>query len=113
MTLIDPGSVQRRTLSNGMRVLVRRDTTAPVVAVVTYVSAGYFDETDDVVGIAHVLEHMFFKGTPTRAVGEIARQTKAAGGYLNAATIYDHTSYYTVLPSSAFAEGLAIQADAY
>ena len=64
--------------------LIRRDRSAPVVAIVTYVSAGYFDETDDVVGIAHVLEHMYFKGTPTRGVGEIAKQTKAVGGYLNA-----------------------------
>jgi zinc protease len=84
-----------------------------VVAIVTYVSAGYFDETDDIVGIAHVLEHMYFKGTPSRGVGEIAKQTKAVGGYLNAATIYDHTSYYTVLPSSGFAHGLEVQADAY
>ena len=73
--------------------LARRDASAPVVAIVTYVSAGYFDETDDVIGIAHVLEHMYFKGTPSRGVGEIAKQTKALGGYLNAATIYDHTSY--------------------
>ena len=92
---------------------MRRDRSAPVVAIVTYVSAGYFDETDDVVGIAHVLEHMYFKGTPTRGVGEIAKQTKAVGGYLNAATIYDHTSYYTVLPSSGFLAGLDVQADAY
>jgi len=113
MTLIDPATVQRRQLSNGLRVLVRRDTTAPVTAVVTYVEAGYFDETDDVVGIAHVLEHMFFKGTPTRGVGEIARQTKAVGGYLNAATIYDHTLYYVVSPSSGFVQALDIQADAY
>src|SRR5438876_5243155 len=111
--VIDPASVQRRVLSNGMRVLARRDTSAPVVAIVTFVSAGYFDETDDIVGIAHVLEHMYFKGTPMRGVGEIAKQTKAVGGYLNAATIYDHTSYYTVLPSSGFAQGLDVQADAY
>src|SRR5919107_3521315 len=110
---LDPATVRRTTLTNGLRVLVRRDASAPVVAIVTYVSAGYFDETDDVIGIAHVLEHMYFKGTPTRGVGEIARQTKAVGGYLNAHTIYDHTSYYTVLPSSAFAAGLDIQADAY
>ena len=84
-----------------------------MVAIVTYVNAGYFDETDDVVGIAHVLEHMYFKGTPTRGVGEIARQTKGVGGYLNAATIYDHTSYYTVLPASGFIEGLDVQFDAY
>jgi len=110
---LDPATVRRTTLPNGLRVLVRRDTSAPVVAIVTYVSAGYFDETDDVIGIAHVLEHMYFKGTPTRGVGEIARQTKAVGGYLNAATIYDHTSYYTVLPSSSFAAGLDVQFDAY
>ena len=111
--LIDPDSVRCTVLPNGLTVLVRRDRSAPVVAIVTYVSAGYFDETDDVVGIAHVLEHMFFKGTPTRGVGEIARQTKAVGGYLNAATIYDHTSYYTVLPASSFAAGLDVQFDAY
>jgi zinc protease len=110
---LDPATVRRTTLSNGLRVLVRRDASAPVVAIVTYVSAGYFDETDDVIGIAHVLEHMYFKGTPSRGVGEIARQTKAVGGYLNAATIYDHTSYYTVLPSSSFAAGLDVQFDAY
>src|SRR5437764_4117215 len=110
---LDPTTVRRTTLPNGLRVLVRRDRSAPVVAIVTYVSAGYFDETDDIIGIAHVLEHMYFKGTPARGVGEIAKETKALGGYLNAATIYDHTSYYTVLPSSAFAKGLAIQADAY
>jgi len=110
---LDPATVRRTTLSNGLRVLVRRDSSAPVVAIVTYVSAGYFDETDDVIGIAHVLEHMYFKGTPSRGVGEIARQTKAVGGYLNAATIYDHTSYYTVLPSSSFAAGLDVQFDAY
>lgn len=84
-----------------------------MVAIVTYVKAGYFDETDDVNGIAHVLEHMFFKGTERRGVGEIAKETKAGGGYLNAHTIYDHTSYYTVLPSQSFASGLDIQADAY
>ncbi len=110
---IDPKALHRATLANGLTVLVYRTTAAPVVAINTYVNAGYFDETDDVVGIAHVLEHMFFKGTERRGVGEIAKATKAVGGYLNAHTIYDHTSYYAVVPSSGFAEGLDIQADAY
>ncbi|MCC6928016.1 MAG: insulinase family protein [Gemmatimonadaceae bacterium] len=110
---LDPRSVHRHVLANGLTLLIHEDHSAPVAAVVTYVKAGYFDETDDVVGIAHVLEHMFFKGTPTRGVGEIARQTKASGGYLNAATIYDHTSYYAVLPVEGLDAGLAIQADAY
>ena len=105
--------VHRAVLGNGLTVLICRDPSAPVVAIVTYLRAGYFDETDDVVGIAHVLEHMFFKGTERRGVGEIARETKTSGGYLNAHTIYDHTSYYTVLPAASFERGLDIQADAY
>src|SRR5579862_2662813 len=105
--------VVRTVFPNGLTVLVRRDRSAPVVAVVTYVKAGYFDETDAQVGIAHVLEHMYFKGTPTRGVGAIAKETMASGGYLNAHTIYDHTSYYTVLPASRLADGLAVQSDAY
>lgn len=109
----DAFAVTRSTLPNGLTVLVREDHAAPVVAIVTWVNAGYFDESDDDVGISHVLEHMYFKGTPTRGVGEIARETKASGGYLNAHTIYDHTSYDTVLPSSGFVRGLEIQADAY
>jgi zinc protease len=99
-------------LDNGLTLLVREDHSSPVVAVVTHVGVGYFDEPDPLVGISHVLEHMYFKGTERRGVGDIARQTKAAGGYLNAGTIYDHTSYYTVLPSSAVDMGLEIQADA-
>lgn len=111
--LLPAASVRRERLPNGLTVLIRRETTAPVVAIVTWVKAGYFDEPDATVGIAHALEHMYFKGTPSRGVGEIARATKLAGGYLNAGTIYDHTHYYAVLPASGFAAGLEVQADAY
>jgi zinc protease len=111
-SILDRFDVTRYQLPNGLRLLVREDHSAPVVAIFTHVLAGYFDEPDEWVGISHVLEHMFFKGTPTRGPGEIARQTKSAGGYLNASTIYDHTSYYTVLPSDALREGLDIQSDA-
>jgi len=110
---MDPKSIHRTVLANGLRVLIQEDRTAPVVAIVTYVKAGYFDETDPENGLAHALEHMFFKGTAKRGVGDIAKETKASGGYLNAHTIYDNTTYYTVLPSSSFAKGLEIQADAY
>ncbi|MBA2687682.1 MAG: insulinase family protein [Gemmatimonadaceae bacterium] len=105
--------VVRIVLRNGLKALLLPDSTAPVAAVVTRVNAGYFDETDDIVGIAHVLEHMFFKGTQRRGVGDIAKETKASGGYLNAHTIYDNTTYYTVLPASGLRAGLEIQADAY
>jgi zinc protease len=55
---------------------------------------------------------MFFKGTPRRGVGAIARETKSAGGYLNASTTYDHTTYFAVLPASGLETALDIQADA-
>jgi zinc protease len=110
---MDLTSIHRTVLPNGLTVLVQEDRSAPVVAIVTYVKAGYFDETDEENGLAHALEHMFFKGTEKRGVSEIAKQTKASGGYLNAHTMYDNTTYYAVLPSSGFAKGLEIQADAY
>ncbi|HXE56462.1 MAG TPA: pitrilysin family protein, partial [Gemmatimonadales bacterium] len=104
--------VRREVLANGLTLLVQRDPSAPAAAVVTHVKAGFFDEPDRWVGISHVLEHMFFKGTARRGVGQIARETKAAGGYLNASTTYDHTSYFVVLPASGLAAALDIQADA-
>jgi zinc protease len=104
--------VHREVLPNGLTLLVQPDHSAPVVSVVTHVKAGFFDEPDHWSGISHVLEHMFFKGTRLRGVGAIARETKAAGGYLNAGTGYDHTSYFTVLPASNLDAALDIQSDA-
>ncbi|HET6837775.1 MAG TPA: pitrilysin family protein [Gemmatimonadales bacterium] len=104
--------VRRSVLPNGLTLLVQPDHSAPVVSVVTHVKAGFFDEPDHWSGISHVLEHMFFKGTSRRGVGGIARETKAAGGYLNAGTGYDHTSYFTVLPASGLETALDIQSDA-
>src|SRR3954462_410481 len=92
--------VIRKVLPNGLTVLVQRDPSAPVISVVTHVKAGYFDEPDEWVGISHVLEHMFFKGTARRGPGDLARETQLLGGYLNASTIYDKTVYYTVVPSA-------------
>ncbi|MGH7628653.1 MAG: M16 family metallopeptidase [Gemmatimonadales bacterium] len=104
--------VLREVLPNGLTLLAQREPSAPAVAVVTHVKAGFFDEPDHWVGISHVLEHMLFKGTPTRGVGRIARETRAAGGYLNASTSYDHTTYFAVLPARSLATGLEVQADA-
>jgi len=104
--------VREHRLDNGLTVLLCVDHRSPVVSIVTHVRAGYFDESDDVAGISHVLEHMFFKGTNRRGPGDIARETKSLGGYLNAGTIYDHTSYYTVVPSSELEQALELQSDA-
>ncbi len=106
--------VVKHVLPNGLTLLAQRDPSARVVAVVTHVKAGYFDEPDEWVGISHVLEHMFFKGTARRGPGAIARETQLLGGYLNASTIYDKTVYYTVLPAAhgGLERALDIQADA-
>lgn len=104
--------VRREVLSTGLTLLVQPDAAAPAVSLVTYVRAGFFDEPDRWTGISHVLEHMFFKGTARRGVGEIARETKAAGGYLNASTSYDRTSYFAVLPADSYRAAIDLQSDA-
>jgi len=100
-------------LPNGVTVLIGEDHSSPVVAINLWVRAGYFDEEDREVGISHVIEHMFFKGTPDRPrPDQIATEIKSLGGELNAGTYYDSTNYYVVLPSENLRKGLEIEADA-
>lgn len=105
--------VVRHELANGLVLLVRPVEGTSATALVTRVNSGYFNEPDDLTGISHVVEHMFFNGTPDRPDPEdISRETKALGGVLNAATAYDHTTYYAVLPTENWRAGMEIQADA-
>ncbi len=105
--------VTREILPNGLTVLVAEDPDSPLVAINLWVRAGYFDETDDQVGISHVIEHMFFKGTPARPrADQIAAEIKSLGGELNAGTYYESTNYYVVLPKENFDAAFDIQADA-
>jgi zinc protease len=105
--------VVKEVLPNAMTVLVGEDHSSPVVAINLWVRAGYFDEEDREVGISHVIEHMFFKGTPDRPrPDQIATEIKALGGELNAGTYYDSTNYYVVLPAENLRKGLEVEADA-
>lgn len=104
--------VTRTVLQNGMTVLVKERHSAPIVAINTWVNTGYFNEPDSLTGISHLLEHMFFKGTKKREVGQLREETKKLGGYLNGGTIYEYTHYYTVLPSRFVQQGLELQSDA-
>ena len=101
-------------LPNGLTLLVQRDSSVPVVAVVTHVRAGYFDEPDRWTGISHVLEHMYFKGAGRLGPGALARETQRLGGYLNASTTYDRTVYYAVVPAAGdgMARAVHLQAEA-
>jgi len=106
------GNVSKHRLDNGLTILLKEKKSCPIVAIYTYVKVGYFNEPDRLTGISHLIEHLFFKGTERRTVGQIAQETRQLGGYLNAATIYDHTLYYTVLPKEHFSQGLDLQSDA-
>src|SRR5215831_661052 len=108
----DRGQTTKVVLKNGLTVIVREQQATPLTSVTTYVKAGYFDEDNRISGIAHVIEHMFFKGTAKRGVGQIARQTQALGGYLNAYTYYDRTVYRTAVPGENTLKALEIQSDA-
>ena len=108
----DQGQTTKVVLKNGLTVIVREQQATALSSITTYVKAGYFDEDDRISGIAHVMEHMFFKGTAKRGVGQIARETQSLGGYLNAYTYYDRTVYQTVVPGENTDKALEIQADA-
>jgi zinc protease len=99
-------------LSSGVTVLLREARLAPVAEVQVWAGVGSADEGPDEAGLAHFHEHMLFKGTATRGVGEVAGAIEGAGGRINAFTSFDATCYHTTLPSDAWALGLDVLADA-
>lgn len=105
--------VTREVLDNGLTVIVKEAHAAPVVAILAGAKVGSaIFEPDSLIGISHFVEHMLFKGTECRCVGEIAREVSGLGGYLNGFTYPAGTNYIIVLPSRHFDLGLRIQADA-
>jgi len=74
------------TLDNGMRVIVQEDHRAPVMVSQVWYRAGSIDEFNGTTGVAHVLEHMMFKGTRDVPAGEFSKRIAAAGGRENAFT---------------------------
>ncbi|MGC9044272.1 MAG: M16 family metallopeptidase [Myxococcota bacterium] len=103
--------IKRFYLENGMQLIVEVDHSAPVVAIQAWVGVGSADETDDIAGVAHLHEHMLFKGTTNRGVGEIARIIEENGGDINAWTSFDETVYHIVMPSTKLDMGLRIISD--
>ncbi len=89
----------RHRLSNGLTVVFERLEGAPVAAFQVWVKAGSADEGPQQVGLAHLHEHMLFKGTERRGLGEIARTVEAHGGDINAWTSFDQTVYHVVMAS--------------
>lgn len=103
--------VQERKLANGLRVIVKEDHRAPTAVHMVWYVAGSMDEVSGTSGVAHVLEHMMFKGTKTVKSGEFSRRIAAAGGRENAFTNRDYTAYFQQVPKSALAQMLQLEAD--
>jgi zinc protease len=104
---------QRFTLGNGMTVIVKPDRRAPTAVHMLWVRVGSMDEVDGASGVAHVLEHMMFKGTPTMAPGEYSRRVAALGGTHNAFTSRDATAYHQQVPSDQVLAVMALEADRF
>ena len=100
-----------RTLGNGMRVIVKTDRRAPVVVSMVWYRVGSVDEVNGETGVAHVLEHMMFKGTKEVPAGEFSRIIAAAGGRDNAFTGRDYTAYFQTLHKSHLGLALRLEAD--
>src|SRR4030095_8975609 len=96
---------------NGMRLLVKTDRRAPVAVVMVWYRAGSMDEVNGSTGVAHVLEHMMFKGTKEMAPGEFSRTIARAGGRENAFTTKDSTVYHEQLHKSQLLLALRLEAD--
>jgi len=104
-------AVTEATLDNGLRVLVQDDPRNPIVAVQVFYRVGSRNERPGATGLAHFLEHMMFKGTPTYGRGQIARLIEENGGRDNAYTTKDVTSYYTNIAADKLDLVLRIEAD--
>jgi zinc protease len=98
-------------LDNGMRVIVKEDHRAPTVAHMVWYKAGSMDEHSGVTGVAHVLEHMMFKGTKNLKPGEFSQRVAALGGRENAFTSKDYTAYYQQVEKSRLEQVMALEAD--
>ena len=89
----------QHTLPNGLEIVVERNAAAYSTALGFFVKAGSRDEDDSLAGVSHFLEHMAFKGTPTRSAEDVNREFDEMGAHYNAFTNEENTAYYaTVLP---------------
>jgi zinc protease len=99
------------TLANGLRIIVKPDHRAPVVVSLLWYNVGSVDEVNGTTGVAHVLEHMMFKGTREVAAGEFSKRIAAAGGRDNAFTSRDYTGYFQTLHKSQLDLAFRLEAD--
>lgn len=101
----------RLTLANGLRILLKEIHTAPLISHWIWYRVGSRNETPGITGVSHWVEHMLFKGTPQFPAGMLDRLVARDGGYWNASTYMDWTTYYETMPSGAIDLALRLEAD--
>jgi predicted Zn-dependent peptidase len=99
------------TLDNGLKVILSRDTTAPVVTVAVYYNIGFRIEPKDRTGFAHLFEHMMFQGSENLGKMEFIELVNSNGGVLNGSTRFDYTNYFEIVPSHKLETMLWAEAD--
>ena len=105
--------VSQFKLDNGLTVIVKPDRRAPTAVHMLWVRVGSMDEVDGASGVAHVLEHMMFKGTDKLQPGEFSRRVAALGGRENAFTSMDYTGYYQQVPANRLGDVMALEANRF
>lgn len=100
-----------KQLTNGLRVIVKEDHRSPTAAHMVWYRVGSMDESNGTTGVAHLLEHMMFKGTPSVGPGEFSRRVAAAGGRDNAFTSRDYTAYFQQIPKQQLPAMMQLEAD--
>jgi zinc protease len=100
-------------LDNGLTVIVQPDRRAPTAVHMLWVRVGAMDEVDGGSGVAHVLEHMLFKGTRDLKPGEFSRRVAALGGRENAFTMRDATGYFQQIPANKLEDVMKLEADRF
>lgn len=98
-------------LDNGQTVIIKEVHDNPIVIIDTWIKTGSINESDENNGVAHFLEHLFFKGTPKHPAKEFDTILESKGAVTNAATSKDFTHYYILIPSNYFDLALDLHSD--
>jgi zinc protease len=106
-------NLQQATYKNGVKLVVEEDHSAPVAMVQVWLKVGGRDEVPGKTGLAHVFEHMMFKGSKKLAAGEFSRRISAMGGNDNAFTSTDFTAYFETVPAARVDEVLGMEAERF
>ncbi|MFX2258077.1 pitrilysin family protein [Acinetobacter variabilis] len=98
-------------LGNGLKVIIREDHRSPMVMTQIWYKVGSSDESGNILGVSHALEHMMFKGTNKVPNDEFTRLSRIYGGSINAATFTNYTNYYQLYPKAYFPMALELESD--